>query len=32
MGGVYRQFINDDRLVKVANYVREWLLGSVLVH
>ena len=28
MGGVYRQFIKDDRLVAVSEYVRKWLMGN----
>ena len=28
MGGVYRQFIKDDRLKAVSDYVRNWLLNG----
>lgn len=28
MAGIYRQYIEDDRLVAVANHVRIWLFGD----
>jgi len=30
MGAVYRQGIDDQRLIDVSNYVRRWLLGATV--
>jgi hypothetical protein len=29
MGAVYTQWISDDRLRSVTDYVRQWLFGEV---